>query len=394
MLSSAMNLLDADDTMFQNNRYPPDFPSYQPWPIDGRSENGFLSQSEGSQPQQQQRGGFGDGKGGKGNNKGGRGKGNSKGEQGDSMGGYEGQSPDDMFAMRMGGAPPMSMLGGFPSDALGAGMTLMPPNGNSAPPPEWANTTTVMMRNLPNKYTQRMLLTEINHSGFLGTFDFLYLPIDPETNANRGYTFLNFIDPSFAWMFKISYEGRKMNRFNSNKVVSVTAATLQGFEANYAHYATARVNRGDPAARPLFLREPKQDGRGAFPTGAGGQADGKRRDKPRRGKGEGGDQMPMQPQRQQQQQQQQGMPGGTYMAMDGAADLPQMPYPQNTGNSLEPPAPARSGGELGGGGGGAGGGTASMVPRFCPHCGCAIQPGFQFCPQCGSNTDFSMFKGQ
>jgi len=126
------------------------------------------------------------------------------------------------------------------------------------PPAGWENTTTVMMRNLPNKYTQRMLLTEINQVGFLGTFDFLYLPIDPETSANRGYAFLNFIDPSFAWMFKMSYEGRKMNRFNSSKVVSVMPATLQGFEANYTHYSTARVSRGDPAARPLFIRETTQ----------------------------------------------------------------------------------------------------------------------------------------
>merc|ERR1740138_744815 len=141
------------------------------------------------------------------------------------------------------------------------------------PSPEWMNVTTIMMRNLPNKYTQRMLLTEINHAGFLGTFDFLYLPIDPETNANRGYSFLNFIDPGFAWMFKVTYEGRRMNRFNSNKVVSVMPATLQGFEANYAHYAAARVNRGDPAARPLFLREPKQP----KTNNIGGQQGGKRR---------------------------------------------------------------------------------------------------------------------
>merc|ERR1719335_2136374 len=103
-----------------------------------------------------------------------------------------------------------------------------------------------------------MLLTEINHAGFLGAFDFLYLPIDPETRANRGYAFLNFVNPCFAWMFKLTFEGRKMNQFNSNKVVSVMPATLQGFDANHAHYASARVNRGDPAARPLFLREPSQ----------------------------------------------------------------------------------------------------------------------------------------
>ncbi|CAE7581141.1 ML5 [Symbiodinium natans] len=111
-----------------------------------------------------------------------------------------------------------------------------------------------MMRNLPNKYTQRMLLLEVNHAGFLGAFDFFYLPIDTETGANRGYAFLNFLDPALAWMFRLMYEGRKMSRFNSSKVITVVPATLQGFEANYMHYAFSRVSRGDPAARPLFLR--------------------------------------------------------------------------------------------------------------------------------------------
>lgn len=38
--------------------------------------------------------------------------------------------------------------------------------------------TTVMLRNIPNKYTQRMLLTEVNSLGFEGQYDFFYLPID------------------------------------------------------------------------------------------------------------------------------------------------------------------------------------------------------------------------
>lgn len=126
----------------------------------------------------------------------------------------------------------------------------------SAVPPEWSAVTTVMMRNLPNKYTQRMLLMEVHNCGFFGTFDFLYLPIDAETAANRGYAFLNFLDPGSAWMFRCMFEGRKMSRFNSKKVISVVPATLQGFDANYSHYNRARVSRGDPSARPLFLREP------------------------------------------------------------------------------------------------------------------------------------------
>ena len=38
--------------------------------------------------------------------------------------------------------------------------------------------TTVMLRNIPNKYTQRMLLDEVNTLGFEGEYDFFYLPID------------------------------------------------------------------------------------------------------------------------------------------------------------------------------------------------------------------------
>jgi len=137
----------------------------------------------------------------------------------------------------------------------------MLPGGVAMPPlpPDWSHLTTMMMRNLPNKYTQRMLLTEVNQSGFLGTIDFFYLPIDQETNANRGYGFLNFIAPYYAWAFRNMFEGRRMSRFNSAKVVSVQPATLQGFQANYAHYSSARVNRGDPSARPLFLREPSPE---------------------------------------------------------------------------------------------------------------------------------------
>merc|ERR1719424_862984 len=120
------------------------------------------------------------------------------------------------------------------------------------------------------------MLTELNETGFLGLYDFFYLPIDPETVANRGYAFINFIDPQSAWLFKTAYEGRKMTHFNSTKHVSVTPATLQGFDANHAHYSSARVSRGDPAARPLFLRSPTD----ARQQAAGGNG---RRSRRRRG---------------------------------------------------------------------------------------------------------------
>lgn len=37
--------------------------------------------------------------------------------------------------------------------------------------------TTLMIKNIPNKYTQKMLITKLNQS-HKGKFDFFYLPID------------------------------------------------------------------------------------------------------------------------------------------------------------------------------------------------------------------------
>lgn len=159
--------------------------------------------------------------------------------------------------------PPEQSAETWDSSAYYMPVMFMPEQGwdggmMGVPSPEWGDVTCLMVRNLPNKYNQQALLRDINEAGFIGTYDFLYLPVDTETNANKGYAFINFSEPSFAWMFSQAYEGRKMPGSNSSKVVSVSPATLQGFDANYKHYSNTRVNRGNPANRPLFLREPRK----------------------------------------------------------------------------------------------------------------------------------------
>lgn len=220
------------------------------------------------------------------------------------------------------------------------------------PPKEWEHTLTVMMRNLPNKYNQQMLLDEINNAGFRDAFDFLYLPVDPETNANKGYAFINFVEPSLAWMFKNAFEGRKMERFRSHKFVSVMPAALQGFEANHAHYSGARVSRGDPNTRPLFLREPQQT-----PITHGSSAHSPQRRRRR---------------------------GGRVSLIDQAAQRAEVskrqggdaPKTPRGTTSATPTMPGASALPIGPG--------AGFSIKFCPYCGGKVQQGFQFCQYCGN----------
>mmetsp|Transcript_32624 Transcript_32624/g.78411 ORF Transcript_32624/g.78411 Transcript_32624/m.78411 type:complete len:357 (-) Transcript_32624:640-1710(-) len=105
--------------------------------------------------------------------------------------------------------------------------------------------TTVMVRNIPNKYNCRMLLQAFDNAGFKGTFDFAYLPIDFRNRCNVGYAFLNFAQPHDATRFWMVFNGKKLSAFKSNKVVEVTYARVQGLDANVEHFRNSAVMRQD-----------------------------------------------------------------------------------------------------------------------------------------------------
>jgi len=131
-------------------------------------------------------------------------------------------------------------------------------------PPQWTNISTVMLRNLPNKVTQSALLLEMQHACFQNTYDFVHIPVDSVTKANRGYAFINFINADWAFAFMMQFEGRKFANAQSGKVMSVVPADIQGFEANYIRYWKNSSVRDDLVG-PRSVRKPA----GLKPTGAG-----------------------------------------------------------------------------------------------------------------------------
>lgn len=75
----------------------------------------------------------------------------------------------------------------------------------------------LMVKNIPNKYTQKMILEAID-TKFYGKYDFFYLPIDFRNKCNVGYAFINFINSRDIFDFVEEFNNKKWEKFNSEKV--------------------------------------------------------------------------------------------------------------------------------------------------------------------------------
>jgi len=104
--------------------------------------------------------------------------------------------------------------------------------------------TTMMIRNIPGRYSQNDLMTDLKDLGFAGTYDFLYAPMDKGTTSSVGYAFVNFIHPSWAVKCKESFDNYRFSigGRSSSKLGSVSVAHLQGLEKNLQHYEKTAVN--------------------------------------------------------------------------------------------------------------------------------------------------------
>lgn len=111
--------------------------------------------------------------------------------------------------------------------------------------------TTIMVRNIPNKYTQETLLNEINQH-FSCKFDFFYLPIDFKNKGNVGYCFINFIEPETIIDFYNHYNNKKWQLMKSGKICKINYARLQGKEELIDRFKNSQLLEKSISYRPLI----------------------------------------------------------------------------------------------------------------------------------------------
>jgi hypothetical protein len=118
--------------------------------------------------------------------------------------------------------------------------------------PETHGRTTLMIRNIPNKYNQAMMLDLLNRS-YVGQYDFFYLPIDFKNKCNLGYAFVNFKCAKQTAAFYEEFHKQKWEEFNSRKVCEVTYARVQGKDAMVEHFKNSRFPCENEEYLPLVF---------------------------------------------------------------------------------------------------------------------------------------------
>ncbi|XP_027355414.1 uncharacterized protein LOC113865207 [Abrus precatorius] len=135
--------------------------------------------------------------------------------------------------------------------------------------------TTVMIKNIPSKYTRDMLVEFLDDHCMVVNrrekeavkvngeehnilaFDFVYLPIDFKSGLNKGYAFVNFTKPKAAWKFLLTASNMKWSLFQSHKIREVVAARLQGKEKLERHFETMSFPCESEDVLPVCFSPPR-----------------------------------------------------------------------------------------------------------------------------------------
>jgi hypothetical protein len=116
--------------------------------------------------------------------------------------------------------------------------------------------TTLMIKNIPNKYTLNIIIKEININ-FKNKYDLFYLPIDYANKCNLGFAFINFVESLQIIEFYDLYKGKKWKKFNSEKICELLYAKYQGKKELIGHFEKGKVlSFENEEKRPLILATP------------------------------------------------------------------------------------------------------------------------------------------
>ncbi|KAJ9562986.1 hypothetical protein OSB04_008146, partial [Centaurea solstitialis] len=131
-------------------------------------------------------------------------------------------------------------------------------------------TTSVMIKNIPNRYTRKLLIQTLDDhckvenekkKDFVSGFDFLYLPIDFKHRVNAGFAFVNFTTPKAAMGFRDAFHGKSWDLFDSPKIAEISAAKIQGKDALINHCGIMDFTYGYDEDMPVWF-EPARNGSG------------------------------------------------------------------------------------------------------------------------------------
>lgn len=112
--------------------------------------------------------------------------------------------------------------------------------------------TTLMIKNIPNKYTQKMLLESLD-AVIPGGYNFFYLPIDFQNRCNVGYAFINMTDTCFIPPLYMKQHNKKWDRFNSEKICEIAYARIQSLPKLIDHFKNSSLLNEDEKVRPVVL---------------------------------------------------------------------------------------------------------------------------------------------
>jgi len=113
-----------------------------------------------------------------------------------------------------------------------------------------------MIKNIPNKYTLKSLVEDLN-AELKGKYDLLYLPLNYVNNCNLGFAFINFVESFHIILFFELFRGKKWKRFNSEKICELAYAKIQGKNDLISHFEKGTVlNFESKDKRPLILNTP------------------------------------------------------------------------------------------------------------------------------------------